>query len=124
MTARYFSHSPRGFANEITIYAVEKGQADEWAAWFNRSCADAYHELVPITRQQAERLLRRDGVVLAIDNLNDDWLHLEGLADSLNPQSVASAQRCAIGLREDWEKERAFERDMLEMYPEFAEATR
>lgn len=124
MTARYFSHSPRGFANEITIFAVEDALADEWASWFNASNPPDAQQLVPITRRQAERLLRRDGVLLQTHADDATYLHGEGLANRLNHESVKSACRAAIDYRKSCEKEDEFQCQMYEAYPEFADAPR
>ena len=125
MTSRYFFHSPRGFANEADIYAVPADQADDWAAWFiaaHRPSSDyAATALEPITRKQAERLLRRDGVGLRTDPDDYTFLAGENMLDRLTPDSIKSAHRAATGIRADWEKNRAFEIAMTEQYPEFAQ---
>lgn len=123
MATKYFSHSPRGFANEVTIYAVDGDKATEWAEWFNaahQQTAYAATALNPITRRQAERMLRRDGALLHTHEDDAEYLHGERLNDRINPESVTSACRAALAYREEWEKERAFERDMAAQYPEFA----
>jgi hypothetical protein len=120
MSARYFSHSPRGFANEVTIFAVEAEQADEWASWFNASNPPDAQPLVPVTRKQAERLLRRDGVLLLIHEADASYLHGDGRANRLNPDSVWSACQAAIDYRKACEEDDAFAREMAEAYPEFA----
>jgi hypothetical protein len=111
MSARYFSHSPRGFANEVTIFAVEAEQADEWASWFNASNPPDAQPLVPVTRKQAERLLRRDGVLLLIHEADASYLHGDGRANRLNPDSVWSACQAAIDYRKACEEDDAFARE-------------
>lgn len=124
MTARYFSHSPRGFANEITIYAVDAEQAEDWESWFNASNPPSAPQLERITRKQAERMLRRDGVGLATHEDDYDYLCGERLFDRINPESIKSAMRAAVDYRTECEKEAAFQADMDTAYPEYAVAPR
>jgi hypothetical protein len=124
MTARYFSHSPRGFANEITVFAVEAERADDWASWFNASNPPSAPELQPITRRQAERLLRRDGVLLQTHEQDAEYLLSERLQHTLNHESVTSACRAALDYRAACEKEDAFAADMEAAHPELAVAPR
>lgn len=55
--ARYYSHSPRGFSNEINVYAVADEIAADWADEFERGLddhsADRFDE---IDAKQAHRL--------------------------------------------------------------------
>jgi hypothetical protein len=103
MTARYFFHSPRGFANEADVYAVDEDRAVDWLAWFNTTQTDAYHEAYQITRKQAEKLIRRDGIGLAIDPDSQDSEFCR--PDRLTPISLASATLNAIAMMNEWHKE-------------------
>lgn len=125
MTSRYFFHSSRGFSNEADIYVLPADDADDWAAWFieaHRPASDyAATALEPITRKQAERLLRRDGVGLMTDSDDYSFLAGENMLDRLTPDSIKSAHHAATRMRADWEKNRAFELAMAEQYPEYAQ---
>lgn len=100
MTTRYFSHAPRGFVNEVNVYAVPSELAERWLDTFEArlgSKADyAETAVVPITRRQAERLIRRDGVGLVIRP--SDYDHHTCREDRLLPLSVASARLVATAM--------------------------
>lgn len=104
MTTTYFYHSPRGFSNEATVYAVHAENAIDWVSWFNSTQTDAYHEAYQITRRQAEKLIRRDGVGLGIDPNDIDPEVIR--ADRLTPATVAAATANAVAMMREWHTER------------------
>lgn len=121
MTARYFYHSPRGFANEAEVYAVPAEIAEQWLetleARLGPKADYAATAVVPITRKTAERLIRQNGVGLQIDS--DDYNYEDCTEKKLTPASLRSACRAATAMIEAIKREMDFEAEMADAYPEF-----
>ena len=120
MTARYFAHSPRGFDNEIDIYAVPAEIAEQWLETFEArlgsSALYAATAVTPISRKQAARLIRQDGVGLHINSADYHWE--DCTEKKLTPASLRSACRAATAMIADIKREMDFEVDMADAYPE------
>ena len=100
----YFFCARRGVPDEADVYAVDADGADDWLRWFNRHLPDVYHAGSRISRRDADRLIRLDGIILAIEP--DDYDAEVCRSDRLLPGSIASAKAFAFALRADWQQER------------------
>ena len=119
---RYFYHSPRGFSNEADVYAVPTEIAEQWLETFEArlgsSTEYAATAITPITRKDAERLIRRDGVGLQINS--DDYHWGDCTEKKLTPASLRSARRAATAMIAEIKRELDFEAEMADAYPEFS----
>lgn len=104
MKTTYIAHSPRGFSNEVNIFAVATAEADDWLAWFNDNIGDAYHEAYVITRCDALKRLRREGVSLA-GSFAARYDREPG-ESPLSARLVADARLNARNFRAEWERGR------------------
>jgi hypothetical protein len=105
----YFFCARRGVldeadVDEADVYAVDADHADDWLRWFSRHLSGIYHAGSRISRREADRLIRLDGIILAIEP--DDYDAEVCRSDRLLPGSIASAKAFALALRADWKSER------------------
>jgi hypothetical protein len=122
MKTAYYFHSPRGFSNEADVYAVPAEIAEQWLETFEArlgSSADyAATAVVSISRQDAERLIRRDGVGLQINSHDYNWE--DCTEKKLTPASLRSARRAATAMIAEIKREMDSEAERADAYPEFA----
>jgi len=85
------------------VYAVDADYAEDWLRWFNGRLSDVYHAGSRISRREADRLIRLDGIILAIEP--DDYDAEVCRSDRLLPGSIASARAFALALRANWQQE-------------------